>query len=293
MLRVLPKSFFAQLLLGTFLVQTLFLGLFIWYTVVTQTRIAEGRARDRIVQQLQRLSAACSDELAKNDLKSLQEKLELSRIAPTIAVARLTDLTGRTIAVTENAQDRGLDASEVAVLPNANKPQIFRDKNRQLEGVDPVRVNGTVVALLWLEPNQTLASSTTTVVVRIAMTYGGFALLANLLPIFLIVRTMTRPLQALRAATDRVVRGPDLRTGFPLPVTTRNEAGDLTVSFNSMVRELEEQRKGLLETLALLDSMLICHPSLSVSHSSSRSILAFGTDGAGRSTVEDLNLTRI
>jgi PAS domain S-box-containing protein len=96
--------------------------------------------------------------------------------------------------------------------------------------------------------------------VRIAMTDGGFALLANLLPIFLIVRTMTRPLQALRAATDRVVRGPDLRTGFPLPVTTRNEAGDLTVSFNSMVRELEEQRKGLLETLALLDSMLINAP---------------------------------
>jgi signal transduction histidine kinase len=186
--------------------------------------------------------------------------LDLSRIAPTIAAARLTDLNGRTLAVTENAGDRGLDAFEVAELPKATKPQIFRDKNGQLEGVSPVLVNGTAVALLWLEPNHTLASSTTTVVVRIAMAYGGFALLANLLPIFLIVRSMTRPLQALRAATDLVVRGPDLNTGFPLAVTTTNEAGDLTVSFNLMVRELQEQRKGLLETLALLDSMLINAP---------------------------------
>jgi hypothetical protein len=73
--RILPKSFFGQLLLGTLLVQSLFLFLFIWYTVFTQTRATEGRARERIVQQLDRLSEACSIGLAKNDLKSLQDRL--------------------------------------------------------------------------------------------------------------------------------------------------------------------------------------------------------------------------
>jgi signal transduction histidine kinase/HAMP domain-containing protein len=256
MKRVLPKSLFGQLMLGTILVQTLLLVLFIWYTVVSQRKGADQRSHERIVQQLNRLSAACSVELEHNDMKAVHTALELSRIAPTIEVARLTDLDGQTLAVTASADGRGLDPFESAVLPTATRQQIFTAKNDQMEAVTPVFVQGRPVALLWLEPNHTVSLSTANLVVRIATTYGGFALLANLLPIFLIVRTITRPLDRLRAAADRIVRDPDLNVGFPLPVTTSNEAGDLTVSFNSMVHTLEEQRHGLLETLALLDSML-------------------------------------
>ena len=243
-------------MLSTILAQTLFLGLFLWYTVVTQRRGAEGRSRERIVQQLDRLSAACSMELARGDMTSLRNALELSRIAPTIEVARLTDLNGKTLAVTENGTMHSLDAFESAVLPTATRQRIFKIKNNQMEAVTPVSVEGKPVALLWLEPNYALSQSTAGVVVRIAMTYGGFALLANIVPIFLIARTITKPLHTLRAATDRVIHDPDLNAGFPLPVTTTNEAGTLTISFNAMVLELEERRSGLLETLALLDSML-------------------------------------
>ena len=200
MTRVLPKSLFSQLILGTILVQTLLLLLFIWYTVVSQRRGGEQRSRDRIVQQLNRLSAACSIELEHNDMKAVHTALELSRIAPTIDVARLTDLDGRTLAVTASADDEGLDPYESAVLPTATQQQIFTIKNGQMEAVTPVLVQGRPVALLWLEPNHAVSQTTANLVVRIAIAYGGFALLANLLPIFLIVRTVTRPLQRLRAA---------------------------------------------------------------------------------------------
>ena len=256
MRRILPKTLFGQLVLGTTVAQTLLLGVFISYTVVSQKRIADVRTRQRIGQQLDRLAGACAKQWAKGDMASLHDVLELSRIAPTIEVARLTDLSGKTLAVSESGRDQGLDSYELDVLKDATHQHVFSIRNGQLEAVTPVRQGGKAVALLWLEPNHAVSLNTLNAVVRVSLTYGGFALLANLLPIFLIARSMTKPLRRLKKATQQVMLHPSLDAGFPLPVTTRNEAGDLTASFNTMVRELEEQRRGLLETLALLDSML-------------------------------------
>jgi PAS domain-containing protein len=257
MRRLLPRSLFGQLLLGTLAVQTVLLVLFIWYTVVSQRTGAEQRSRERIDLQLDRLAQACSVGMAHGDIQYVNDALQLSRVAQTIEVARLTGLNGKTLGISEQNKEPNLSAAETAVLPNAaQQRQIFKGTNGETIAVTPVLVQGKPVALLWLEPNQAAVQRTAMVVIRIAMTYGGFALLANLLPIFLIVQTVTRPLHRLRAATDRVVRDPNLTAGFPLPVTTTNEAGQLTVSFNSMVNQLQEQRHGLLETLALLDSML-------------------------------------
>jgi signal transduction histidine kinase/HAMP domain-containing protein len=255
-MRLMPRSVFWQLVLATAIVQTLFLGLFIWYTVVSQRRGAEARLLQRTTQQLDQLSAACAHELARGDLVSLPNILELSRISPAIETARLTDLQGNTLAMTSNGHGRGLDAYEKAALRNGLERQIFRIRNGQIEAVTPVMNAGRPLALLWLEPNHGAGLTTIGIVVRVAMAYGGFALLANLLPIFIVVRTLTRPLTKLKDAAAAVVRDPNLTSAFPLPVTTRNEAGQLTAGFNAMVSELEGQRRGLLETLALLNSML-------------------------------------
>lgn len=207
---------------------------------------------------MDKLSSVCARYLASSDTASLQDALDLSRITPTIGAIRLTDVTGKTIAISGQRRE-ALDDAERAILPEATRQQLFR-ANGQWEGVAPVLQNGTPVALLWIEPNQALPVNTASIVVRICVTYGGFALLANLLPIFLVVRAMTRPLETLRSATQSIVHDPDGDTAFPLPVTTSNEAGDLTVSVNSLVLQLQERREGLLETLALLDSMLVNAP---------------------------------
>ena len=261
MRRLLPRTLFAQLVLATVLVQTLLLGFFLTYIVVSQRETAHARTRDRISGQLSHLAAACSRQLSKGDTASLQDVLDLSHIAPSIETARLTDLAGKTMALSQNGADHGvdhgLDAYELAVLADApTRQQIFSIRNGQQEAVTPIRQNGRAVALLWLEPNHALALSATFTIVNIALSYGGFALLANLIPIFLIVRTMIGPLRKLREATQNIVRRPAEDAGFPLPVSVNNEAGELTTSFNIMVRELGRQRSGLLETLALLDSML-------------------------------------
>ncbi|SEC49674.1 PAS domain S-box-containing protein [Terriglobus roseus] len=232
------------------------LGVFLTWVVISQRNLAQERTSARIAGQLQRLSMASARQLARGDLSSLQDILELAEIAPTIQATRLTDLAGKTLAVSNAGRDRGLDAQELKVLPTATTQQIFKIRNGQPEAVTPVLWNGKAIALLWLEPNPSISFSTANTVARIALTYGAFALLANLLPIFLFTQAMTRPLRRLSSATQSVVRNAGREDVFPLPVTTANEAGVLTVNFNTMVRELEEQRSGLLETLALLDSML-------------------------------------
>ncbi len=256
----LPKTLFGQLVLGIFVVQALVLAVFLSYITVSSRDAAEVRTRHRLDQQLERLAAVCSKQLAAGDMASVHDSLELARISTSIEVARLTDLAGKTIAVSDNGRDHGLDALELAVLTETPERHIFEIRNGQLEAETPVFYGGKPIALLWLEPNHSVALNTPYTLVRIALSYGLLALLSNIVPIFLIARTMTKPLRRLREATQRVSRDEELDGSFPLPVTTNNEAGELTVSFNTMVQELEEQRSGLLGTLALLDSMLANAP---------------------------------
>lgn len=256
MRRVLPRTFFVQLILGIVLAQSLALGGYLYYVVVTTRQESRKTLEARIARQIDRLAAACTEQIHQGDYDTLHDLLEMAEIAPSIQSTRITDLKGNTVAASKGGMNRGLDAEEMKVLPTVTGQHVFRSRRGQVEAVTPLLENGKPVALLWLEPNPTAGGSTAGSLVRIALSYGALALLVNLVPIFLIVRRMTTPIRRLSLATHRVLRGTLPNPEFPLPVTVRNEAGALTENFNTMVRELEEQRSGLLETLALLDSML-------------------------------------
>src|ERR1700761_8104827 len=88
MRRVLPGTFFAQLVLSTVVVQTLFLSVFLTYVVISQYRQSQQRTRDRSLQQLQRLAVACEKPLAFHDEAALHDVLQLSLISPSILAAR-------------------------------------------------------------------------------------------------------------------------------------------------------------------------------------------------------------
>ncbi|MEK6397536.1 MAG: HAMP domain-containing protein, partial [Terriglobus sp.] len=255
MRRLVPKTFFAQLLLGIILAQALALGGYLYYVIVSTRQESRKNLEVRIARQIDRLAAACTEQIHQGDYETLHDLLEMAEIAPSIQFTRITDLKGNTVTTSKGGVGRGLDEEELKVLPTVTGQHVFRSKRGQVEAVTPLLENGKPVALLWLEPNTTV-SNTSGNTIRIALTYGALALLVNLLPIFLIVRRMTTPIRRLSMATHGVLRGALPNPAFPLPVTVRNEAGVLTENFNTMVHELEEQRSGLLETLALLDSML-------------------------------------
>jgi len=73
-------------------------------------------------------------------------------------------------------------------------------------------------------------------------------------------RSIARPLGVLLKATRQLIRNPEDTTSFPLAVSSANEAADLTMAFNLMVASIQEQRTGLSDALALLDSMLANAP---------------------------------
>ncbi|WP_263419536.1 sensor histidine kinase [Terriglobus albidus] len=256
MRRILPRTIQGQLIFGTIVVQTVLLVIFLTYTISAQRSQTRERARQRLLQQVERLAGACSVPLSQNHMDALKEILETARITPTIDGARVTDLSGRTLAVSESNADEPLSAEERRELMGPVKARLFATAQGRTEGVAPIFVSGKPAGLIWLEPSSSALASNIGIIVTGALWYGGLALLSNLLPILLIVRGVSRPLRKLREATQQIIRDPESNAGFPLVVTASNEVGELTRSFNTMVRELEDQRAGLYETLALLDSML-------------------------------------
>ncbi len=92
------------------------------------------------------------------------------------------------------------------------------------------------------------------------MLWAVFVLVACTLIAAILAQSTSRQLELLIRTAGRLSQNPEDTAGFPLPVTSGNEVADLTEAFNRMVASIQEQRSGLNETLALLDSMLANAP---------------------------------
>jgi len=123
--------------MSTVLVQTLFLVLFTTYIIVSQRKVTATRLQERMAQQLDHISRACSKFLARGDIESIHDFLELSRNGTTVDVARLTDTQGATLAVTGNGVNYPLDAEERDMLSQVKAPRVFETKKHQMEAVEP------------------------------------------------------------------------------------------------------------------------------------------------------------
>ena len=254
--RFLPRTLFWQLVVATLLVQTVLLFLYVSYLVGTQRSLARARAQQRAIHQLELLAPLCASLLNRTDRVTLQQALALARSSSGMDQVRITDAKGRALALSDPARDHGLDEAEQSAIESVRGPKLVDAGRGQAEAVAPIVRDGKTIALLWLEPNRDQVVSPADTVLRIAGTYGIFALVADLLPIFLVVRGITRPLHQLTQATSQIAQDPTSDGEFPLLIGKQKEAGELTGSFNTMVQELRDHRRGLLETLALLDSML-------------------------------------
>ena len=253
--RILPKTIIGQLIMGTIVSQMLLLVVFMLLAVRHQFQDQQLRATQRIESQAQLLARLSEAPIVARDADVVQDLVEAVRAAPSIHSARITDLQGKTMALAES-EPGALDQYETAALHAPYVYRTFRGENGEQEAMTPVMHDGRAVALVWIEPDAAVLRPNRWAVAKNALWYAGCAVLVNMLLAFALGRTVTAPLRLLRMGTQQIIQDPESNAGFPLPVTTENEVGELTRSFNAMVRELEEQRAGLHETLALLDSML-------------------------------------
>ncbi len=220
------------------------------------------RADRRLEYQARLFSLESADALQDHEFAMLRQILHAMRQAPSVRAAQLTDMQGRTLYSTEPSTEGKILLSplERKYLRNLPGPQIFSTDAHNREVVAPVIANGAQQALIWVYSNDSVDLAQERKVLGIGLLSAIFGIVSCTIFASLLARSIAKPLSVLTRATRQLVRNPEDTSSFPLPVTSTNEVAGLTMAFNLMVASIQEQRAGLNDTLALLDSMLANAP---------------------------------
>lgn len=237
-------------------------GIFTFVLLHQQGSELNQRLRRRLENQAYLVAAQGDMATADTSLGSLTQVVTSAAHAPSVAAAQITDMQGRTLASTDSSMTGklALSAKEKTYLRQLDQPVIFSARPNQWEAVAPIRQNGRVTDLVWIYPNETQDQQDLHSLLQITFFWAAFVLLACTGIAAIVAQSISRQLQLLTRATRRLIQNPEDMAEFPLPVRSATEAADLTIAFNRMVAAMQDQRAGLNETLALLDSMLANAP---------------------------------
>jgi len=244
------------------LFELLVLALFAVFLIREQQKELQQRVDRRLEYQGSQLALQASAVLKRGDTSVLQALVSSMLQYPSVGSVQITDLQGMTMVGSDAAMNGKLNLTPVErnYLRSLQKPTLFTLKDNVREIVAPVHINGELRALVWIYPNEDADRLQLHSLLRITLISAVIAILGCTLLATFMARTITKPLNVLMQATRQIVRDPEDTSSFPLHVSSANEAADLTMAFNMMVSSIEEQRSGLNDTLALLDSMLANAP---------------------------------
>lgn len=257
-----PRTIRGQLIASLVLFELLVLAVFAVFLIREQQKELQQRVDRRLEYQGSQLALQAGNLLEENKIETLQALVSSMLDYPSIGSVQITDLQGVTLVGTDPALKGTLNLSPVErnYLRSLAEPTLFTLKDNVREIVAPVRVKGKVWALVWIYPNEDADRLQLHSLLRITLISSVVAILGCTLLATFMARTIAKPLNVLIQATRQVVRDPEDTSSFPLQISSSNEAADLTMAFNMMVTSIEEQRAGLNDTLALLDSMLANAP---------------------------------
>jgi signal transduction histidine kinase len=253
-----PRSIRGQLISGLILFEGLLVIVFATLLVREQASEIHERARLRLESEVNLLALQSQDSLSQGQIGYLVPILRAMINSPSIRAAVVTDSNGRVIA----SSDPGMNGKDLLTrfekkhLEDTPVAVIFRAPGGAREAVQAIRVGGQLSGFAWVYEDASAAWQEIYSLIRITIIFAGLGALGTAIIAGTLARSITRPLRALLAATRKLIRDPETKEGFPLEVTSTNESADLTRAFNLMVTSIEEQRAGLGDTLALLDSML-------------------------------------
>ena len=263
MRNLIPRTIRGQLIAGTAFLQCLLVLVIAGYLYRQQTSTLRERTAERLEYQVRLMSSSAAGEIREQHLSALQSILDDMLVTPNVRATRVTDLTGNTLAYSDRAGNGALpalSATERRYMQPPYATQIFQASPDRTEAVSAIQVDGAPVALAWIYADPSQDNLILAQLLNSALIFALLAIALNALFSLLLARSVTRPLLALLRGTKLLIRDPDRSGVFPLKTNSVNEAGELTRAFNTMVAALNEQRSGLNDTLALLDSMLANAP---------------------------------
>lgn len=258
-----PRSIRGQLISGLILFEGLLVIGFATLLVREQASEIHERARVRLESEVNLLALQSQDSLTQSSVTGVQVGylapiLRAMVNSPNIRAAVVTDANGRVIAGSDPAMNGKelLTRLEKRYLVDTPRAVLFRVPGGAREAVEAIHVGGRLTGFAWVYEDASAAWQQIYSLIRITILFASLAALGTAIIASMLAGSITRPLGALLAATRKLIHDPETKEGFPLEVTSANEAADLTRAFNLMVTSIEEQRAGLSDTLALLDSML-------------------------------------
>lgn len=253
-----PRTIRGQLIFGLIVLEGLVVLVFASLLVHEQTSEIHRHAEQRIQSQANLLALQAQQALSRDEQAYLEPIVHAMLTSPTIRNAMVTSPDGRIIA-SSNPRLNGehaLKYYEKEHIQPSKSIGVFRTPTGEREAVVPIRLDGALVGYAWVYENNTAEREQVYSLVRITILFALVGCLGATIIASLLADSITRPLNKLMVATRKLIQDPETKEGFPLEVTSNNEAADLTRAFNLMVNSIEEQRGGLNDTLALLDSML-------------------------------------
>jgi PAS domain S-box-containing protein len=257
-----PRTIRGQFMAALILFEIVVVGIFTILLVRQQRIELTQRLRHRLESQAFMVAGEGSLAADSRQPNALNSVVQSAAEASSVTAAQITDLEGRTIASTDPTVLGKLVLSdkEKSYLRQLDRPVIFPAGSGKWEAVAPIRQDGQVTRLVWIYPNSTQDEQDLRSLVRITVLWAVFVLVACTLIAAILAESTSKQLELLIRTAGRLSQNPEDTGGFPLPVTSGNEVADLTEAFNRMVASIQEQRSGLNETLALLDSMLANAP---------------------------------
>jgi PAS domain S-box-containing protein len=255
----------SQLTIGFILLELLFTICFSLLILRTELREIHARAQRRIEQQVMLLATMATDAVVDKETHRLVPMAQSLEASTSVHFVRLTDPQGAPLLPNSgHIESSPLSAMERSQLPAPGRAleraDIFQNEEGNREAVYPIRNDSELLGYAWVAENPTAEREEVSALVRITGIAGLLGAIGCLLASALLARSITRPLRIVMNATRRLIRDPETKEGFPLQVEETNEAGELAQAFNLLVLSMEEQRSGLNDTLALLDSMLAHAP---------------------------------
>jgi signal transduction histidine kinase len=257
-----PRTIRGQLMSGLIIFEILVLAIVSIVLVREQRRELQNRTDRRLEYQASLLAIQSSAAMEDHQYSTLDRVVDAAEDSPSIHAVQITDLQGRTLFSSDPGMKGKLTltARERIYLRDLSKPVIFSIDANTREAVAPVRVAGAMKALVWIYPDDTLDRMQLQKLLTVTLLSAIFGVVGCTVFASLMAKSIAKPIGVLMRATRQLIRDPEDTSSFPLAVTSANEAADLTTAFNLMVASIQEQRAGLNDTLALLDSMLANAP---------------------------------
>ncbi|HEY3786144.1 MAG TPA: ATP-binding protein, partial [Steroidobacteraceae bacterium] len=254
-----------QLTIGFVVLELLFTVCFSLLILRTELKEIHGRAQRRIEQQVILLATMATDAIIDQENHRLVPMAQALEASTSVHFVRLTDPQGAPLLPnTGHIETSPLSPAERKQLPAVGRAldtaDIFQNGEGNREAVYPIKDADQLLGYAWVAENPTAERQEVNALVRVTVLAGALGALGCLLASTLLARSITRPLRIVMNATRRLIRDPETKEGFPLEVAETNEAGELAQALNLLVLSMEEQRSGLNDTLALLDSMLAHAP---------------------------------